>query len=111
MSVRSVSYVLAIALLVLCLPSGSAPAATPVASFGVSAVVQDTCLVSTSDAKFATYAEAMVKAISAVSVKCTNSTPYNVGLSASPANDAAVGRRANVAAGAYADTVAVAVIY
>ena len=111
MSVRSASPVLAIALLVLCLPSGSGLAATPVASFGVSAVVQDTCRVSISDVKFASYAEAMVKAISAVSIKCTNSTPHNIGLSASQASDAAVVGRAHAATDVNANTVAVTVIY
>jgi spore coat protein U-like protein len=103
--------VFALTLLVLCVPLGRAPAATPTASFGVSAMVQDTCLVSASDVKFTTYAEAMVKAISVVSVKCTNSTPYNIGLSTGQGNDGAGVRRAYVATGAYADTVAVAVIY
>ena len=111
MSVISASSAFALGLLVLWLPSRPALAATPTASFGVSAMVQATCVVSASDAKFGTYAEAMVKATSTVSVSCTNSTPYNISLSASPASDAAVVKRAHVATHPYADTIAVTVIY
>ena len=111
MSVKSASSALVPGLLVLCLPSRPALPATPTASFGVSAIVQATCVVSASGVKFGTYAEAMAKATSTVSIHCTNSTSYNIGVSASPANGAAVATRAHVAVGASADTIAVSVIY
>lgn len=111
MTVKSVSSALALGLLVSGAPSRLAPAATPAASFGVSAIVQDTCLVSTSDVKVSTHAEEMAKAIFAVSVKCTNFTPYNIGMSVSPVNDSAGVRRVQVAADPSVGTVAVTIIY
>jgi spore coat protein U-like protein len=85
----SASSAFALGLLVLCLPSRPALAATPATSFGVSAVVEATCLVSASAVTFGTYADAIAHATSNVSVNCTNFTPYNISLSADPANGSA----------------------
>lgn len=58
-------------------------------SLSVTATVQASCLVSTTDTVFRTYAAAANTA-SAVSVACSNSTPYMVTLSAAMAPVAAV---------------------
>jgi spore coat protein U-like protein len=67
-----------------------AVAATASASFGVSATVQATCLVSASAVTSGIYPGAVLNATSGVSVTCTKPTPYNVGLSSGPAPGAAV---------------------
>ena len=63
------------------------------ASFGVSATVQATCLVSAPSVTFAIHTGAMLNATSTVSVNCTNSTPYSISLSAGSPNGAAVATR------------------
>jgi spore coat protein U-like protein len=73
-----------------CLPAGPA---TANATLGVSAMVQATCLVSASPLGFGAYIGAATTATSAVSVTCTNSTPYNVGLSAGAGGSATVASR------------------
>jgi len=67
-----------------------AAAATANTSFGVSATVQASCLVSVSEITSGTYARAAVNAIPSVSVSCTNAAPYNVGLSTGLAPGATV---------------------
>jgi spore coat protein U-like protein len=89
MTVKSISSAFALGLMVSSLTSRPALAATPTASFGVSAIVQATCLVSASGVPFETYADAIPNAASTVSVNCTNATPYNISLSSSPSNSAA----------------------
>jgi spore coat protein U-like protein len=63
------------------------------ASFTVTAVVQATCLVSATNMAFGTYTGAVATSTSAVSVTCTNTTPYNIGLSAGLATGATVTTR------------------
>jgi spore coat protein U-like protein len=62
---------------------GSLPsvAATSTSSFGVSAIVESSCVASASDVYSGSYS-GNASANSAVQVNCTNSTPYNVALSA-----------------------------
>ncbi len=68
-------------------------AAISSASLSVTATVQASCLVSTTDTVFTTYAAAANTA-SAVSVDCDNSTPYMVTLNAAMAPVAAtIGRQ------------------
>jgi spore coat protein U-like protein len=64
-----------------------------VSTFIVTAVVQATCLVSATNMVFGTYIGAVVTSTSAVSVTCTNTTPYNIGLSAGLATGATVTTR------------------
>ena len=73
--------------------------ATATASFGVSVTVQATCLVSASSMNFGAYTGTALNATSAISVNCTNSTPYNVGLSAGLAPGATVNNRRMVGPG------------
>jgi spore coat protein U-like protein len=62
-------------------------------TFIVTAVVQATCLVSATNMAFGTYTGVVVTSTSAVSVTCTNTTTYNVGLSAGLATGATVTTR------------------
>src|SRR3954451_19028209 len=84
----------ALSILALGLASTPANAVTTVtASFGVSATVQATCLVSATALTFGTYTGVVANSTSFVSVTCTNTTPYNVGLSAGQATGATVTTR------------------
>src|ERR1700726_522658 len=77
----------------LSLSTTPADAATATTTFGVTATVQATCLVSATPLAFGTYTGALATSTSAVSVTCTNTTPYNVGLSAGLATGATVTTR------------------
>jgi spore coat protein U-like protein len=79
--------------LVLGLATKPAFAATATTTFGVTATVQSTCLVSATALAFGTYTGALATSTSTVSVTCTNTTPYNVGLSAGLATGATVTTR------------------
>jgi spore coat protein U-like protein len=83
----------ALGLLVLGVATQSAVAATVTTTFGVTATVQATCLVSATALAFGTYTGAVATSTSAVSVTCTNTTPYNLGLSAGLATGATVTTR------------------
>ena len=72
------------------LPAG---AATATSSFAVTATVASTCLVSATSLGFGSYTGLVVPALSTVSVTCTNTTPYNVGLSAGLGTGATVTTR------------------
>ncbi len=68
-------------------------AATVTTTFAVTATVQATCLVSATSMAFGTYTGLVATSTSTVSVTCTNTTPYNVGLSAGLATGATVTTR------------------
>ena len=70
-----------------------AVAANATATFQVTATVQATCLISATNLSFGTYAGVQTDALSTVTVTCTNTTPYNVGLSAGLATGATVTTR------------------
>jgi spore coat protein U-like protein len=80
-----------------CLALGLAPtsaiAATATTTFAVTATVQATCLVSATAMAFGNYTAAVANSSSTVSVTCSNTTPYNVGLSAGLATGATVTTR------------------
>jgi spore coat protein U-like protein len=82
--------------IVLDLASRPALAATATTTFGVNATVQSTCLVSATAMAFGTYTGAVATSTSAVSVTCTNTTPYNVGLNAGLATGATVTTRSMI---------------
>jgi spore coat protein U-like protein len=83
-----------IGFLTLGLTSTSAFAVTTVTTtFGVTATVQATCLVSATAMGFGTYTGVAIPTTSTVSVTCTNTTPYNVGLSAGLGTGATVSAR------------------
>jgi spore coat protein U-like protein len=66
---------------------------TAAATFTVSATVVATCLVSATPMAFGTYTGAVVNSTSTISFTCTNTTAYNVGLSAGTATGATVSNR------------------
>ena len=92
-TVGSALFVAVSGFLALGLPSLPAVAATVNNTFGVTATVESSCLVSATTMAFGSYTGAAATATSAVSVTCTNSTPYNVGLSAGGAQGATVTAR------------------
>jgi spore coat protein U-like protein len=71
--------------------TSSAPSTT--AQFSVTATVQPSCLISTTALNFGVYARALVNATSTVTVTCTNSTTFNVGLNAGVGSAATVTSR------------------
>lgn len=74
-------------------PSQPASAATASTTFQVTATVQATCLISANPLAFGTYTGTQTDATSTLSVTCTNTTPYNVGLDAGTATGATVTTR------------------
>nr|WP_230463626.1 spore coat U domain-containing protein [Burkholderia ubonensis] len=66
----------------------------------VTATVDATCQITTTPLAFGTYTGAQTDATSTVSVTCTNTTPYNVGLDAGLAPGATVTTRAMSITGA-----------
>jgi spore coat protein U-like protein len=79
--------------LALGLPQSPAMAATATTTFQVTATVAATCLISATTLAFGSYTGALVNASSSISVTCTNTTPYNVGLDAGTAAGATVTTR------------------
>jgi spore coat protein U-like protein len=92
-AMKSVLPTVALGFLMLGLATKPAVAATATTTFSVTATVQSTCLVSATAMAFGTYTGAVATSTSAVSVTCTNTTPYNVGLSAGLATGATVTTR------------------
>jgi spore coat protein U-like protein len=90
MSMKSALFALALGLLASGLATRPAIAATPTASFGVSATVQATCAVAASPLVFGGHARSMENGTSALLVTCTHPTLYNIGLTASPTNGISV---------------------
>jgi spore coat protein U domain-containing protein, fimbrial subunit CupE1/2/3/6 len=88
--IKSALPAVALGVLALGLTSRPALAATATTTFSVTATVQATCLVSATAMAFGTYTGALATSTSAVSVTCSNTTPYNVGLSAGLATGATV---------------------
>ena len=86
-----------ISICALCVLAGlnSTPllAATATTTFSVTATIQATCLISANSLNFGTYTGAQVTATTSVSVTCTNTTPYNIGLNAGTATGATVTSR------------------
>jgi spore coat protein U-like protein len=62
-------------------------------SFTVTAVVQATCTIAANPLGFGTYSGLLINSTSILSVTCTNTTPYNVGLNAGNATGATVTNR------------------
>ena len=83
----------AIGCLALSLASSPAVAATSTTTFTVSATVQAACQISAAPMAFGVYSGAAATTTSTVSVTCTNTTPYNVGLSAGQSTGATVANR------------------
>jgi spore coat protein U-like protein len=89
----STALIAAVGVLTLGLVSTAAHAATATAPMQVTANVQATCLISATNLDFGTYTGLQVDATSTVSVTCTNTTPYDVGLNQGQATGASVTTR------------------
>lgn len=85
--------VFAAAAFALALLPSAARAATATTTFSVTATVQATCLISATNLSFGTYTGVVANSTSTISVTCTNTTPYNVGLDAGTASGATVTTR------------------
>ena len=93
---NSLKLSLAATLAVLTLGIASTPASattTVTTTFGVSATVQATCLISATALSFGTYTGVVANSTSTVSVTCTNTTTYNVSLNPGTATGATVTTR------------------
>jgi spore coat protein U-like protein len=92
---KSTVSAVALACLALGFAPTSAYASTAVTTtFGVSATVQSTCIISAAAMSFGTYISTAVStAASTVTVTCTNTTPYTLGLDAGQATGATVTTR------------------
>ncbi|WP_432207758.1 Csu type fimbrial protein [Burkholderia pyrrocinia] len=77
-----------------------AVAATATATMAVTATVDSTCLITATPLAFGAYAGTQTDATSTLSVTCSNTTPYNVGLDAGLATGATVTSRAMTITGA-----------
>ncbi len=73
--------------------SVSAGASTATATFLVTATVASTCTISTTPLAFGSYTGAISQVNTTVTVTCTNTTPYNLGLNAGVSTGATVTNR------------------
>ncbi len=71
-------------------------ATTQTASFTVSTAIVATCTITTTPLSFGTYTGLALTSTSSITVTCTNSTPYDVGLSAGTAAGATTINRSMV---------------
>ncbi|MGA2169987.1 MAG: spore coat U domain-containing protein [Terracidiphilus sp.] len=81
-AIKSALPVAVLGFLVLGLTSTPAVATTATATIAVSASVVATCSISANALGFGAYTGVVINATTTVSVYCTNTTPYNVGLDA-----------------------------
>lgn len=75
------------------LTATSARAATATTTFRVTATVAATCLISATTLAFGTYTGVVANSTSTITVTCTNTSPFNVGLNAGTAPGATVTTR------------------
>ena len=75
-------------------------AATATTTFQVTATVQATCLISATNLAFGTYTGVVASSTSTITVTCTNTSPYNVGLNPGTAPGATVTTRKMTGPGA-----------
>ncbi len=77
---KSALFAAALGCLTLGFTPTSALAATATSPMAVSATVQATCVISAGAMAFGTYTGVVLPSTASISVTCTNTTPYNVGL-------------------------------
>ncbi len=92
-TIKSILPAVALGVLALGFDSASAFASTSTANMGVSATVQSTCLIAATPLAFGTYTGVLASTSTTLSVTCTNTTPYNVGLNAGLGTGATVTNR------------------
>lgn len=88
--VKTAVTIAAFGVLTLGLAPTSALASTASANIAVSATVNANCIISANALTFAAYTGAVDNATTTISVTCTNTTPYNVGLDAGKTTGATV---------------------
>jgi spore coat protein U-like protein len=88
------------AVLALALSHRPAAAATATSTFTVSATVQATCSIAAGNLAFGTYTGVLINNTATLSVSCTNTTPYNIGLNAGTSTGATVTTRKMTGTGA-----------
>jgi spore coat protein U-like protein len=74
---------------------------TATQSFNVSVTVLGACAISASNLSFGAYTKGLIDSTSTISVTCTSSTTYNVGLNVGTANGATVTTRKMTGPGGY----------
>jgi spore coat protein U-like protein len=94
--VKSALPAVVLGIFALSLAPMPADAATATTTFAVTATVVATCLVSATPLGFGNYTGVVDPATSTVTITCTNTTPYNVGLSAGLATGATVTTRSMI---------------
>ncbi len=77
----------------MALPAAPARAATATSTFTVTATVQASCQISTTNLNFGNYSGLQDDATSTVTISCTNTTPYSVGLNQGSGSSATVTSR------------------
>lgn len=92
-TLKSTLSAAALGFLTLGLASTSAVAATATTTMAVTATVQATCVVSATSMAFGTYTGVVANTTSTVTVTCTNTTPYTLGLNAGAASGATTTNR------------------
>ena len=92
-AVRSALPATVLGVLALSLASMPAAASTQTATFLVSTSVASTCTISTTPLSFGSYTGVLSQAMASGTITCTNTTPYNVGLSAGLSTGATVTSR------------------
>jgi spore coat protein U-like protein len=91
--IKSAVPIAVLAFLVLGIASKPAAASTATANIAVSATVNANCIISANPLAFGTYTGAQNQATTTLSVTCTNTTPYNVGLNPGATSGATVTTR------------------
>lgn len=92
---RRLFRIVAVLMAALAVGATAAPgrAATATTTFQVTATVAATCLITATNLNFGTYSGVLADHTSALTVTCTDDTPYNVGLDAGTAPGATVTTR------------------
>jgi spore coat protein U-like protein len=97
---RETLFAAGIGLLASLAPGLSAIAATADSTVTISATVQATCTQTVTPLAFGTYTGVVLPGTATITVTCTNTTPYDIGLDSGLSTGATVTTRAMTAAGA-----------
>ncbi|MFZ0747422.1 MAG: spore coat protein U domain-containing protein [Terracidiphilus sp.] len=92
-ALKTAVTVAVLGVLTLGMASTSAVAATATANMSVTATVNANCTIAANALAFAAYTGAVDNATTTISVTCTNTTPYNVGLNPGATSGATVTTR------------------
>lgn len=93
MSPRARLWAVALPLLLIGVAVRQAAAATSSGNLGISATLQATCVISVSPLAFGTYTGVVSNATATITITCTKSTAYNVGLDVGQGGNATSAQR------------------